>query len=269
MIFEAMSREDVERVGKENASNTEQAFVLGDFTLYVDLQEESIARHLSKDGFWEAWVTSWFTKTIKPGFICVDAGANYGYFTRIMERLAGPSGYVYSIEANPVLHQSLAQSIQDFPMENGARVNLFNCALSDRSGSAVLKVFGNNFCNSTILDTVQDTDSKVTEIQVYKKSLADIVLRGHFVNVVKLDIEGAEQLALKGMEVLFDIGALGLVVFEVNPGVAKEKPRFIHELFYKYDISIIGYDGEEYPCTYQHVSTSEEPMLLVLRKPKS
>jgi hypothetical protein len=29
MIFEAMSREDVERVGKENASNTEQAFVLG------------------------------------------------------------------------------------------------------------------------------------------------------------------------------------------------------------------------------------------------
>jgi len=267
MIFEGMSRADVERIGKENASNTEQAFVLGDFTLYVDSEEESTARHLSQDGFWESWITSWFTKVIKPGFICVDAGANYGYFTRIMERLAGPTGYVYSIEANPRLQQALANSIRDFPMEHGATVDITNCALSDKIGYTYLTIFGNNFCNSTIVLNPSTDTTDAVQVQVKERSLDSLILDGHYVNLIKLDIEGAEQLALKGMANLLESNRIGMVVLEVNPGTAKENPRFIHELFYKYNVSVIAHDGEEYRCTYDFVTTCAEPMMLILRMP--
>lgn len=265
MIFEGMSRQDVERIGKENASNTEDAFVLGDFTLCVDLEEESIARHLSQDGFWEAWITSWFTKVIKPGFICVDAGANYGYFTRIMQRLAGPTGHVYSIEANPVLHQAFLKSLVYFPMDNGATVTPINCALADNNvGQIQLSIFGNNFCNSTIMNDSTD-NAAATKVWVRKESLDDLDLPHRYIDIVKLDIEGAEPLALRGMTSMLLFDRIGMIVLEINPSTAKENRRFIHELFYKYDVSIIGYDGDEYKTTYEYVTTSEEPMMLVLR----
>jgi FkbM family methyltransferase len=264
MIRKGMSRSEIEALGKEHATSSPVANVLNTFKLYVDPDEVSIAGHISRDGFWEAWITKWFIDTIQPGFTCVDIGANYGYYTRLLEKLSGPTGKVYAIEANSVLFESLKKSIEDFPMEDGSDVILSNVAVADCDGFAYLGLTGNNLGGPSILD-VNPTGLTVTErVKVMQTTIDKIVEAGEHIDFVKLDIEGAEPLAMKGMESI--LWRVGMIVIEILPSIWKNNPRFLHELFYRYNITRINYDGNEEPVTYEQMVTNEDLYMLVLRK---
>jgi FkbM family methyltransferase len=264
MLYKGMSRGEIEKAGYMHASGTEVANVLNTFKLYVDPNEVSVAVHLSKSGYWEAWITKWFIDNIQPGFTCVDVGANFGYFTRLLEWLVGPDGKVYAIEANPALYESLKKSIEDFPMKNGSDVVLSNVALADEVGMAELGVLGNNFGGASILYGGVHGLPITNTYTVMKTTLDKIVEKDEYIDFVKLDIEGAEPLAMKGMEGMMD--RIGLIVLEVLPSMAQYNPRFLHELFYKYTVTKINFLGVEEPITYEQVANSDDLSMLVLRK---
>src|SRR5437773_815579 len=44
----------------------------------------------------------YLNKIIKPGFVCIDIGANMGYYSTFMSRLAGKDGKVFSVEPVPL-----------------------------------------------------------------------------------------------------------------------------------------------------------------------
>jgi FkbM family methyltransferase len=266
MIRKGMSRADIEYIGKAYASNTAIANILNLFKLHVDLRETSIAGHLSKDGFWEAWITRWFIDNIRPDSICVDAGANYGYFTRLMAHLSGPRGLVYAIEANPELTMYLEQSLRVYPDDKASAVTVFNYALADTSHRATLTVYGDNYCDSTILPN-EEPDVVAHTFTIQAHPLTSLIPDKITVDILKLDIEGAEFAAYQGMRSMLD--RIEVIVMEVNPGVVQKNPRFIHELYVTRDVSYITYSGDEKPILYEELAYSKEPVMLVLRKSDS
>jgi FkbM family methyltransferase len=259
-----MSRSDIESIGHAHASHTEVANILGSYKLYVNPDEISVAVHLSHSGYWEAWITKWFIDTVKPGFTCVDVGANFGYYTRLLEKLCGPAGKVYAVEANPALAAGIKKSVKDFPMKEGAEVIVHNVAMSDSEGTAELAIFGNNLGGASILAGGIHGVPITEYLSVKKTTLNTLVDEDEHIDLVKLDIEGAEQLALKGMESMMD--RIDTVVLEILPVTPKNNPRFIHELFYKYNVTIIDYQGNEQPITFEKLLFSEDLSMLVIRK---
>jgi FkbM family methyltransferase len=266
MIVKGMSRADIEQLGKQHASNTEVANILNSFYLRVDLEETSIARHLTQDGFWESWVTRWFIENVTAGSICVDAGANYGYFTRLMAHLSGPQGIVYAIEANPVLTSHLDRSLVEFPDESASKVIVYNYALADVAKQVTLTVFGNNHCNSTIITTEEEQDLEINVCKIQALPLTHIVPQKLEIDILKLDIEGAEPLAYAGMQDMLD--CVNVIVMEVNPEMIQKNPRFIHTLYVDRDVSYINWTGDEEPIEYQNLYALAQPVMLVLRKSK-
>lgn len=259
-----MSRGEIEAVGSENASRTEIANVLGSFKLYTNPEEISVAVHLINSGYWEAWITKWFIDIVKPGYVFVDVGANFGYYTRLVEKLAGPTGKVYAVEANPDLASSLQQSIIDFPIENSAPVTVHNVALSDSVGNVELAIFGNNLGGASILPDGIHGHTITKRIPVKMTTLDTIVDKGEFIDLVKLDIEGAEHLAFKGMENMLD--RIDMVVLEVLPQTFKDNARFVHELFYRYNVTLINFGGYEEQVTYEKLVNANDLAMLVIRK---
>jgi len=62
--------------------------------LYVDTRDIGIASHLMTTGQWERNHTAIMRRLVQRGQICVDIGANFGYYSVIMGSLVRTGGAV-------------------------------------------------------------------------------------------------------------------------------------------------------------------------------
>ena len=106
--------------------------VLGKHLCYVDTRDRHLAPHLIMNGFWEPWITVAIAQRMRPGMVCVDVGANLGYFTMLLADLVGPSGAVIAFEPNPRLRELCTSSISANGFRDRTCVSGF--AASDRDG---------------------------------------------------------------------------------------------------------------------------------------
>jgi FkbM family methyltransferase len=268
MIVHGMSRESVERAGAKGATRDNLAKILNDSYLYTDKNEQSVGQWLANTGFWESWITSWMTNNIKPGFVCLDIGANYGYYTRIMERLAESSGKVYAFEANKNLSNMISKSIVDYPIDNGAPVTVFSVAVSDSKGTVTLNIPPNYIGGSSIVWGHQDLPSSISEDewtikQEVESDTVDHLLGLDHVDIIKIDIEGAEPLAWKGMK--DTLSKTDLVIIEIGPYMPTE---FMNQLYDEYDVSHVTTSGEEEPLPREEFEKIEDLTMGVLRRKK-
>ena len=77
------------------------ARILGRHKIFLHTSDRGFACHVAMDGFWEFWVTQFFARTLKPGMVAVDVGANYGYYTLLFGEMVTASGRVLAVEPNP------------------------------------------------------------------------------------------------------------------------------------------------------------------------
>jgi FkbM family methyltransferase len=121
--------------------------------------------------------------------VSLDIGANLGLFTYYLSRL---SSHVYAFEPNPFPLRSL-QAVAD------ANVTVLPIAVSDRSGEAELVVprtakgWSNN--GASLAKAAEAGAARVT---VPCRAVDDLDYRN--IGFIKIDIEGHELAALKGME---------------------------------------------------------------------
>lgn len=260
-----MSRKEIEQIGKLGATENNLAKIINDIYLYTDKEELSVGRWLSTTGYWESWVTSWFTKNISSGFKCIDIGSNYGYYTRIMEKLSGPNGLVYSIDANPDLIKLIENSIKDYPIENGSNVITYSFAVSDINGKTILKIPKKYLGGSSIVYYTHNLPSEIphsewnADMEVQTKILDEIIDEN--INLIKMDIEGAEPLAWKGMQKILD--KTDVVIVELGTYSPTE---FLDDIYSKYNVSKIDFDGLEVNLTREDLDKENDLVMAVLRK---
>jgi FkbM family methyltransferase len=130
---------------------------------------------------------------VQPGWVCLDIGAHYGYFTLLLAQLTGPTGRVIAFEA---IEENAAILRRNVALNNlEQRVTVENYAISDGSTNTVHLALPETF--SLEWTMMQDKGVKTREAPAI--ALDDYFKGRAGINLVKMDIEGAEALAIRGM----------------------------------------------------------------------
>ena len=151
----------------------------------------------------EPATTQLFKEVVRPGDVVVDLGANMGYFTLLAARLVGSEGRVFAFEPEPTNFAHLTRNIE---LNAYRQVTAYQKAVSDRYGSAKLFICTYDSGHHTInqFDGIaayargRPATAEWVEIDTVPldEFLGEAAAR---VGVLKMDIEGAEALALDGM----------------------------------------------------------------------
>jgi FkbM family methyltransferase len=167
---------------------------LAGFTILLDMQ-------VDKDywlGTYESELQTAIRKLVQPGAIIYDVGANIGYVSLLLAKAAGKDGHVFAFEALPENAQRWRENIRLNGME--ANLSLFSGAVTEVSGLVVFLVHESGGMGKAAGSAGRD-DRYQSELTVPGLSLDDFVygLGNPPPQVVKMDIEGGEVLALPGM----------------------------------------------------------------------
>lgn len=149
--------------------------------------------HWYQENLWEPPVQIALQDLCKPGDIVFDVGANFGGLTMVMSRSVGLKGKVCAFEASPRIIDKCQRNL----VWNGCNnVQLYHKAVYHTSGEKVPIYLGSHLNDSIY----QNAESETAAYYVSTLTLDDFVAQTGLVpNLVKMDIEGAEFDAIKGM----------------------------------------------------------------------
>lgn len=196
--------------------------VLGKYLVYADAQETGITPHLAMDGYWESWITLALARTVRPGAHCLDIGANHGYYTLVMADAAGSKGRVVPVEPTPRLAEMLRQTldINGFP-----HVEVLAKAAFDSDGKTLqLVVPARRSLNARLAEEAGPTDEAVPVESVTVDSITRDWPR---VDLIKIDVEGAEEAVWRGMQRTLDQNPGIEVILEFNVARYDDSRAFV------------------------------------------
>ena len=134
-------------------------------------------------------------KYVAPGDTVYDVGANMGYVSLSLAKRVGPGGHVIAFEPLPQNVSLLRTNIKNNRLQN---IQVLDVAASDRHGEAVIRVSDNLSMASLIW---HKGEPSAVELVIRTVAIDDLVQSGELgePTFVKIDVEGAEGLALQGM----------------------------------------------------------------------
>ena len=155
-----------------------------------------------------------FEAHVAPGMTVFDIGANVGFYTEVFSRLVGAAGRVYAFEPDPFCSAVLRDRIRSFPVSN---VRVETSAIGDANGTVTFYSSGRDRAESRTHPFDSGVPSETLEVPVVSLDSwceANQVTR---VDVVKMDVEGAEVRALQGMRRLIAASAPVGMFIEFSP----------------------------------------------------
>jgi FkbM family methyltransferase len=169
-------------------------------TLHVH-GSEYMSDYIRLWGEFERKTEGFILSNIREGCQFLDVGANFGYFS-IIACHASKTCKVLSIEPNPTIAQSLRNSAKDNNV--ATRLEVLEMALSDEPGSLPLIYHEENSGLSHLGSADGGGDASGKIVANVRVEVWDEWVRSHGngekTSIMKMDIEGAEFKALKGMK---------------------------------------------------------------------
>jgi len=158
------------------------------------------------------WITVALAGAVKPGWQCIDIGANHGYYTLIIADAVGPAGRVLAVEPNPRLAELLRWNVDvnGFPhyatvLEKASRMRAAAMLIS---WSIRFRSINGSICREA---TNSDRVFKVETV-----TLDDLTRDWARVDVIKMDAEGAEEAIWQGMYQTMKNNEDILIIMEFN-----------------------------------------------------
>ena len=136
-------------------------------------------------------------RALLPGMTFVDVGANMGLYSLFAAKKVLPQGWVLALEPSSREYELLKRNVQLNGLQN---VRALRVAASDRSGTAELLIAPlKNAGHNTLGAFGYDTALERKEV-VPLERLDDVMRKEGVqrVEVIKIDVEGAELLVLRG-----------------------------------------------------------------------
>ncbi|HEY7319406.1 MAG TPA: FkbM family methyltransferase [Candidatus Binatia bacterium] len=130
-------------------------------------------------------------RIVKPGMIVLDVGANIGIYTRFFARLVGPDGKIVAFEPEPRNFALLERATEGLP-----QITAVQAAVASHSGEVMLFVADDLNVDHNIYGGGEGRRA----LKVPSIAIDDYVKPGERVDIIKMDIQGAELLALAGTE---------------------------------------------------------------------
>lgn len=129
---------------------------------------------------------------LKPGDTTLDIGANVGMYSLLMRSLVTESGFVHAFEPNPSTAQRFTQNCE---LNNLSNVKLHNVGCSDQHAKIRFCAQGDgSVAHIPSKDNIQSGDIEISTVRL------DNYLETQAFAMAKLDIEGYEPFAIRGMK---------------------------------------------------------------------
>jgi FkbM family methyltransferase len=148
----------------------------------------------------------------------VDVGAHGGYFSLIAANHVGVGGRVYSFEPHSATFNALRRNIE---LNGYKNIYAVNKAVADRTGKLKLLLHANGSDRHGLCPNDRDEGNNVS---VDTTTLDDFMRDQNWprVDLIKMDIEGAEPAALTGMRETLARCSVRFVVTEFSPPALEE-----------------------------------------------
>ena len=190
-------------------------FSFGDFieqAIYFDAFEYMIRRTLMK--------------RFRRSLAFLDIGANIGYYSILASKLMPSGGVIYSVEANPKTLRALRKNIE---LNSISNVNILPFAAYDNEGAVdILMPIDGTHGSASLRNQGW---GEICQFRVPSRRLDRQLSNVKVLDLIKIDIEGAEMQALKGAEALLKAHKPTVIV-EIVPSFLKKfgtEPRNVFE----------------------------------------
>jgi FkbM family methyltransferase len=203
-------------------------------------------------GCFEPNELAFLTETLDRGMTFVDVGANEGVFSLLAAQRVGPAGRVLAVEPSDREMERLRRGVVMNGL--GGVVTCVQTALGETSGRAVLHVAnsehaGHNTLGAFVYASVSNRGDEPVRVM----TLDDLVGKHELdrIDLVKIDVEGAELQVLRGaVRVLEEMRPM--LLLEVQEASLLAQGATTADLFgllraHGYDLFEFGPDGRRRP----------------------
>lgn len=160
-----------------------------------------------------------FKSILKKGDVVIDIGANIGMYSLFSADLVGAKGKVYAIEASAQTYQHLEHNIA---LNSFSNIVASNIAVGEEVGFAKLVV--PKYAGKNYSDSFKSMDFSDTLVETEKVETTTIITLDQYVEqqgitnikLIKIDIEGAELLCLKGASGVLSGANRPIIIFECS-----------------------------------------------------
>lgn len=198
----------------------------GGHTLYVDARDTSSAPYLIMHGYWDPPLSGALEQTLKEGMVFVDVGAYIGYFSLFAARIVGKRGRVIAFEPDEHNFSLLEKNVE----KNGySNIETIKKAVSNKDGAAYFYLKKENLSAHTLAK-----ERNTIEVEVETTTLDSFFGKNRRVDVIKIDVEGAEPAVFQGMQSLVQANKKIKLIFEFYPRAIERfgysPEQFLHDL---------------------------------------
>ncbi len=214
------------------------------YTWLFECQLDSdLERHIAIHGEWEPHILTCCRKYIVPGTTVLDIGANIGVHSVAFAAFAGPKGQVLAFEPSPKVAARLAQNLE---LNRCTNVTVVPLAVSS-SSSKDATFFSPTGSNRGLGSLQKNFDLANSEqFSVDTVALDDMVEQLGDISFIKIDIQGHELSALRGMVATIR-SHRPVITFELEHEYLNDPARYvdeIHQLFTGLAYRLFAIDGE-------------------------
>src|SRR5262245_40139430 len=170
---------------------------------------------------WERPTLSAVLYCVSDGMTVWDVGANKGFYSCLLSEVTGRAGAVFAFEPNPDLFHEFECQLVACEATN---VRLLHVALSNVDGTAEMLVNQRRPSLSHIVDrtATRSEDERIVSVSTLR---GDSVLKQGVARqpaFIKLDVEGHELSALRGMQKVLSSSELRAVLCEIHFALLEE-----------------------------------------------
>ncbi len=184
---------------------------VGSQKIYYRSDDKFIGQRIAL-GKYERYETALLLSQIKKDSVCVDVGANIGYYTLLMAQVAKR---VYALEPEPKSLLILRKNIEENKLKN---VVIVERAASNKEGEFFMKLGRENYGDNRIIGKKDDKNG----ILINTCTLDKILENEQYISLIKVDVQGHEPEVVEGAKKILKKDKPTLFL-EYTPGDYKDK----------------------------------------------
>lgn len=195
--------------------------------LWVDLLDAGVSAGAIA-GNWEPNETNFILSILKKDGCFLDIGAHIGWFTILAAHHVGPRGRVYSFEPRQAIFNYLNASVEANGFQD--RCTLYRAALSDTVSTTRMATYSSEHNSGHAFIVVGQTPEGADLIEDIPTLTLDGLKWDRKIDVLKIDVEGAEAIVLKGGSQL----------------LMRDRPIIVSELFPRWLHNVSGTSADQF-----------------------
>jgi FkbM family methyltransferase len=189
------------------------------YRMLLDIEDPGISFVLFQQGTREQQLKLILEKEVKEGDTIIDLGANLGYYTLMLWKLAGEDGKIYALEPSPGNFEILKKNLL---LNNvGNVVECFHLAGGEKPSKQKLYISEMSNTNTFIRDLYHSGNRSVGITENFE--IVDTIDMTSFIkgkrkiDLIRMDIEGYEVEVFEGLRQAIENGSFsGKIVFECH-----------------------------------------------------